>query len=129
MGEMRVCAWHCPQKMRLLDRILAKRLRCRAFCHYPPSTTHYPRAQEHAPDLSGRGHARRIREASPELLEQVRAGSLTIPEALRKLDGTDDDPEAVRVKKDRSRLNQLFHSLDENPGFLDRLEALLAEFA
>ena len=37
------------------------------------------------------GHAKRIKEQSPPLFEQVRTGEISIPEALRRLDQTPDD--------------------------------------
>ena len=39
------------------------------------------------------GLAKRVKEAaSPELSEAVRAGDVTLPEAIRRLDGVTDDP-------------------------------------
>ena len=73
--------------------------------------------------------AKRVRDASPELFEEVRAGEVTLPEAIRRLDGVTDDPRAVRVKAVRRPLNKLLRDAESPPAFLDRLEALVAEFA
>lgn len=75
------------------------------------------------------GHTKRIKEADPELYEDVRAGRITIPEALRKLDGITDDPETVRDKRARGGVTKLLRDPSKRAEFLDRLEALLAEFA
>ena len=48
------------------------------------------------------GLAQRVKQASPQLFEEVRAGEITLSAAIRRLDGLTD---------------------------LDRLEALVAEFA
>lgn len=40
----------------------------------------------------------RVGREDPALLEEVRAGRVTIPEALRKLDGVTDDPEVIEAK-------------------------------
>ena len=75
------------------------------------------------------GLAKRVKEASPELLEAVRAGEVTLLEAIRRLDGVTDDARAVRVKAVRRPLNKLLRDAECPPAFLDRLEDLVAEFA
>ena len=74
-------------------------------------------------------HAKRIKEADAELFEDVRAGRVTIPEAIRRLDGITDDPRTVRAKTVLREVKKLIRDLEEPPAFLDRLEALIAEFA
>lgn len=71
----------------------------------------------------------RLQREAPELIPDIFAGKLTLNAAIRKLDGVDDDPQTTRIKAARSKLNTLFDAVDDNPEFLDRLEALLAEFA
>jgi len=71
----------------------------------------------------------RLQREAPDVIPEIFAGRLTVNAAIRKLDGVDDDPRTTRVKAARSKLNTLFHTVDDNPEFLDRLEALLAEFA
>jgi len=75
------------------------------------------------------GHAKRIKEADPELYEEVRAGRVTIPEALRKLDGITDDPRTIRAKTARRDVAKLLRDPGKGAEFLDQLEALLAAFA
>jgi len=75
------------------------------------------------------GHAKRIKEADPELYEDVRVGRVTIPEALRKLDGITDDPWTIRSRKANREANKLLRDPDKQVEFLDRYEALIAEFA
>lgn len=75
------------------------------------------------------GLAKRIKEASPELFEEVWAGRVTIPEALRQLDGSTDDPRTTRVKTIFRELRKIARNTEKSPAFLDRLEALVAEFA
>ena len=70
-----------------------------------------------------------IKEADPELFEDVRAGRVTIPEAIRQLDGIAADPRIIRAKTVLRELKKLLRDLEEPPAFLDRLEALIAEFA
>ena len=74
-------------------------------------------------------HARRIKEADPELYRGVRAGRVTIPAALRKLDGVVDDPQAVRSIRAKRAVAKLLGDPDRQAEFLERLEGLLAEFA
>jgi len=74
-------------------------------------------------------HAKRIKEADPELYGEVWAGRVTIPEALRKLDGVVDDPQVARTKRARRGVADLLRDPDRQAPFLERLEALLAEFA
>ena len=75
------------------------------------------------------GHAKRIKEADPELYHEVWAGRVTIPEALRKLDGITDDPRTVRSKKATRGVAKLLRDPGKGAEFLDQLEALLAAFA
>ena len=74
-------------------------------------------------------HARRIKEADPELYRGVRAGRVTIPEALRKLDVVVDDPQTVRSTRAKRAVAKLLGDPDRQAEFLERLEGLLAEFA
>jgi len=74
-------------------------------------------------------HAGRIKEAPPELSEDVRTGRFTLSEALHQLEGITDDPATTRLKTVRGRLNKLLRSPEQAPAVLDRLEALVAEFA
>lgn len=87
-----------------------------------------------AADIMGVSHgyvglAKRLKEASPDLFERVRAGDLTLRAAIAEIDGTASDPETLRIKAVRTKLNKLFGTIDDNPDFLDRLESLVAEFA
>ena len=50
-------------------------------------------------------------------------------EAIRQLDGITDDPRTVRAKTVRRGVAKLLRDPDEHADFLDRLEALVAEFA
>ena len=73
--------------------------------------------------------AQRVQREAPELFEEIFAGRITVTAAIRELDGVTDDPRTVRAKAARSTVSKLLKADDENPAFLDRLEALLAEFA
>ena len=73
--------------------------------------------------------AKRVKEASPELFESVRSGHITLSEAIKQIDGLTDDARATRVKTVRRLLNRLLGDDDESSEFLDRLEALVAEFS
>ena len=53
------------------------------------------------------GLAKRVREPSREFFEEVRAGELTLSEAIRRLDGLTDDARAVRVKAVRRKVRML----------------------
>ena len=75
------------------------------------------------------GLAKRIKDASPELFERVRAGDLSLSAALDELNGTPDDPHVIRIKSVRQKLNKLLKNAELAPALLDRLEAVLAEFA
>jgi len=102
--------------------------------HTGSSAAGVPRARVIAADMMGVGDnyvglAKRIKDASPELFERLRAGELSLSAALDELNGVPDDPQVIRIKRDRNRLNRIFRSPDQAPPFLDRLEALLAEFA
>jgi len=59
----------------------------------------------------------------------VRTRRITIPEALRKLDGITDDPSPIRSRKASRGVAGLLRDPAKGAEFLDRLEALLAEFA
>ena len=87
-----------------------------------------------AADMMGVSHgyvglAKRVKEASPELFERVRSGHITLTEAIKQIDGLTDDARATRVKTVRRLLNRLLGDDDESSEFLDRLEALVAEFS
>ena len=75
------------------------------------------------------GLAKRLKDASPELFERVRAGDLSLSAALDELTGTPDDPHVIRIKSVRQKLNKLLRSPELAPALLDRMEALVAEFA
>jgi len=70
----------------------------------------------------------RLQREASDVIPEIFAGKLTVKAAIRKLDGVDDDPRATRVKTARGKLNALLRTVDDNPDFLDRIEALLAEF-
>ena len=73
--------------------------------------------------------ARRVRDASPKLFEEVRVGEVTLSAAIRRLEGTIDDARATRVKAVRRGPNRILRDVERSPAFLDRLEALVAEFS
>jgi len=72
--------------------------------------------------------ALRIQQEAPALFEQLHAGQVTMPEALRTLDGTTTDVRTQQVKAACTRLNRILHSLDTHPDFLERFEAFLDQF-
>ena len=74
------------------------------------------------------GDAKRIKEADLELYHEVWAGRVTIPEALRKLDGITADPETVRAKATQRDIGKFLRDPEKRSKLLDRLEAVLAEF-
>ena len=75
------------------------------------------------------GFALRIQREAPELFEQLHAGTLTLQEALRILDGESDDPQRQQVKAARSQLNRVLRHLDRHPDFLERFRTFLDEFS
>ena len=74
------------------------------------------------------GLAKRLKEASPELFEQLRAGDVTLSGAIKRLAGVTDGAHATRIKAVRRRLNRILRDVEQSPAFLDRLEALVADF-
>ena len=72
--------------------------------------------------------ALRIQREAPELFEQMHAGTLTLSEALRRLDGEADSPERQQIKASRTKLNHILRRLDQHPTFLERWQAFLNEF-
>ena len=74
------------------------------------------------------GDALRVQREAPELFEQMHAGTLTLQEALRKLDGESDDPERQQIKTSRTHLSRILRSLDKHPDFLERFQAFLNQF-
>ena len=74
------------------------------------------------------GDALRVQRQAPELFERMHAGTLTLPEALRKLDGESDDPERQQIKASRTHLNRILHHLGRHPNFLERWQAFLSQF-
>ncbi|MBT3377469.1 MAG: hypothetical protein HN742_34675 [Lentisphaerae bacterium] len=74
------------------------------------------------------GHAKRIKEADLDLYHEVWAGRITIPEALRKLDGIVDDPATRRFKEASRSMRKIAGDDTKRAAFLDQLEALIAKF-
>ena len=70
----------------------------------------------------------RVLRDAPELFEQVRSGAVSLPEALRRLDGVIDDATAKETRATRTRFNRFLRHPDEHPGFLGRVNALMDEF-
>jgi len=73
--------------------------------------------------------AERSKEDLRELFEGVRSGRRALSQAVSQLDGNADDPQATRVKTVFRELREIARDTDKSPAFLDRLEALVAEFA
>lgn len=73
-------------------------------------------------------YAVRIQRESPELFEQMHAGTLTIQAALKTLNGETDDAQQRRVRASRTRMNRVLRDPERRTPFLERLDALLEEF-
>jgi len=57
--------------------------------------------------------AKRIKEADQELYEDVRAGRVTIPQALRQLDGISDDPRTIHTKQASQEATKILRDPDQ----------------
>ena len=72
--------------------------------------------------------ALRVQQEAPELFEDVRAGRVTLQEAIRRIDGETDDVREREIRSLRREVNGLFRSVDTHPDFLPRLRAFVNQF-
>ena len=73
-------------------------------------------------------HALRIQREIPELFKQLHAGTITMPEALRTLNGEIDDTRRQEVKAARSEFSRAANDPGRYPDFLERFRAFMARF-
>ena len=72
--------------------------------------------------------ALRVQQQAPELFAQLHAGSVTLQEALRRIDGETTDAQRREVLATRRQLNRILHNLDRHPDFLKRFRVFLDGF-
>ena len=70
--------------------------------------------------------ALRVKREDPELFLKIWNGQVTINAAIRQLDGITETDCARRIRTLRRELNSFFR--DPDPGFLESLERLVAQF-